>query len=104
MIRIINTPSGENYYYEIFNNMKKRFDILKYLPKKTTITSVPEAHIAWAWSDPKEVNITYHELNTRDVVSTFYKLQEKAISKILELENREKAERIITRIKNMSYF
>ena len=93
----------------------RRYDILKYLPERTVIRSLPEAHIAWSWGELDSINIEEHDIKTFDLVSAFYYLQRQAINKMKEesecehdIEKRSKLiatkDKIKDKIKEMVFF
>jgi len=92
-------------------NMRHRYDILRYLPERTVVRSLPESHIAWSWGEPDSINIEEHNIKTADLVSTFYKLQRDALDKIKEefdreqdIDRRNKLIATKDKIRNMVFF
>jgi len=91
--------------------MYRRYDILKYLPERTIIRSLPESHLAWSWGEPDSVNIEEHNIKTADLVSAFYKLQREALENVRKEfereQDRDKRNKLIAtkdKIKAMVYF
>jgi len=91
--------------------MYHRYDILKYLPERTIIRSLPESHLAWSWGEPDSVNIEEYNIKTADLVSAFYKLQREALDNVKKEfdreQDRDKRNKLIAtkdKIKAMVYF